>query len=168
MHPNSALSVLYVLTECIHTEGYLTAYKVDPHTGSMRELGRVTLTGRSSCYISFDKYAHHAIITNYWDGLINVVELSPAGMPLRVVQEHQQTRRTTWRQVENRAVSAGLRGGRTFVLCGQLPAAAGLQKVLGPAQALSTACSSWQDVFPWHPQHSRCSGTCRQLPTVSD
>lgn len=104
MHPNPALSVLYVLTECIHTEGYLTAFKVDPHTGAMRELGRVTLTGRSSCYISFDKYAHHAIITNYWDGLINVVELSPAGVPLRVVQEHQQTRRDTWRQVESREV----------------------------------------------------------------
>lgn len=106
MHPNPALSVLYVLTECIHTEGYLTAYKVDPSTGGMRELGRVTLTGRSSCYISFDKYAHHAIITNYWDGLINVVELSPAGVPLRVVQEHQQTRRPTWRQVESREVCA--------------------------------------------------------------
>lgn len=105
MHPNPALSVLYVLTECIHTEGYLTAYKVDPSTGGMKELGRVTLTGRSSCYISFDKYAHHAIITNYWDGLINVVELSPAGVPLRVVQEHQQTRRAAWRQVESREVS---------------------------------------------------------------
>lgn len=105
MHPNPALSVLYVLTECIHTEGYLTAYKVDPSTGGMRELGRVTLTGRSSCYISFDKYAHHAIVTNYWDGLINVVELSPAGVPLRVVQEHQQTRRPAWRQVESREVS---------------------------------------------------------------
>lgn len=116
MHPNPALSVLYVLTECIHTEGYLTSYKVDPHTGSMRELGRVTLTGRSSCYISFDKYAHHAIITNYWDGLINVVELSPAGVPLRVVQEHQQTRRTTWRQVENREVGAGVCAGMAGVL----------------------------------------------------
>jgi 6-phosphogluconolactonase len=102
MHPNPAQSELYVQTECIHTEGYLTAYKVDPSTGGMRELGRVTLTGRSSCYISFDKYAHHAVITNYWDGRINVVELSPAGVPLRVVQEHQQTRRTTWRQVESR------------------------------------------------------------------
>lgn len=105
MHPNPALSVLYVLTECIHTEGYLTAYKVDPSTGGMKELGRVTLTGRSSCYISFDKYAHHAVVTNYWDGLINVVELSPAGVPLCVVQEHQQTRREAWRQVENREVS---------------------------------------------------------------
>jgi hypothetical protein len=104
MHPNPALSVLYVLTECIHTEGYLTAYKVDPSTGGMKELGRVTLTGRSSCYISFDKYAHHAVVTNYWDGLINVVELSPAGVPLCVVQEHQQTRREEWRQVENREV----------------------------------------------------------------
>lgn len=118
MHPNPALSVLYVLTECIHTEGYLTAYKVDPETGSLRELGRVTLTGRSSCYISFDKFAHHAIITNYWDGLINVVELSPAGVPVRVVQEHQQTRRPSWRQVENREVRL-LRGsgGLCAVLC---------------------------------------------------
>jgi len=113
MHPNPALSVLYVLTECIHTEGYLTAFKVDPSTGGLRELGRVTLTGRSSCYISFDKYAHHAIITNYWDGRINVVELSPAGVPLRVVQEHQQTRRPAWRQVESREVSTALQANYT-------------------------------------------------------
>lgn len=117
MHPNPALSVLYVLTECIHTEGYLTTYKVDPSTGGMRELGRVTLTGRSSCYISFDKYAHHAIITNYWDGLINVVELSPAGVPLRVVQEHQQTRRSAWRQVENREVRPGCAGLGGVLAC---------------------------------------------------
>jgi 6-phosphogluconolactonase len=100
-HPH--LNVLYVLSECIDKNGYLTAYKVDPFTANVTELGRITMTGKSTCYISFDKGAKHAIITNYWDGLINVVELNAQGTPVRIVQEHQQTRRDTWRQVQDRA-----------------------------------------------------------------
>jgi 6-phosphogluconolactonase (cycloisomerase 2 family) len=100
------LNVLYVLSECIDRNGYLTAYSVDGRTGELAELGRVHMTGKSTCYISFDKGARHAVITNYWDGVLNVVELDEAtGAPLGVVQSHQQTRRETWRQVEDRAVS---------------------------------------------------------------
>jgi 6-phosphogluconolactonase (cycloisomerase 2 family) len=59
--------VLYVLTECIDTLGYLTAFKVDPATGAVAQLGeRISMTGRSTCYISFDQEASHALITNYW------------------------------------------------------------------------------------------------------
>jgi len=93
------LNVLYVLTECIHQKGYITAYSVDPFNADLTELGRCSMTGKSTCYISFDKQAKHAIISNYWDGIMNVVELDSEGVPLRVVQEHQQTRRDTWRQV---------------------------------------------------------------------
>jgi 6-phosphogluconolactonase (cycloisomerase 2 family) len=100
------LNVLYVLSECIDRNGYLTAYSVDGRTGELSELGRVDMTGKSTCYISFDKGARHAVITNYWDGVLNVVELDErTGAPLSVVQSHQQTRRKTWRQVEDRAVS---------------------------------------------------------------
>jgi hypothetical protein len=49
--------------------------------------------------------AHRCTHARNRDGKINVVELSPTGVPLRVVQDHQQTRRATWRQVENREVS---------------------------------------------------------------
>ena len=59
--------MLYVLSECIDTQGYLTAFSVDPWTGKLAQLGeRVWMTGRSTCYISFDKDATHAVITNYW------------------------------------------------------------------------------------------------------
>lgn len=144
MHPNPALSVLYVLTECIHTNGYLTAFKVDPHSGSLRELGRVTLSGRSSCYISFDKHAAHAVVTNYWDGLINVVELGPNGAPLRVVQEHQQTRRATWRQVVSREVRLAER--RVCVLCvaGNSSSSSRQRAVCSSSQAASPSNDSTQ------------------------
>lgn len=100
------LNVLYVLSECIDRNGYLTAYSVDGRTGELSELGRVDMTGKSTCYISFDKGARHAVITNYWDGMLNVVQLDErTGAPLGVVQSHQQTRRATWRQVQDRAVS---------------------------------------------------------------
>lgn len=102
-HPK--LNVLYVLSECIDRNGCLTAYSVDPATGRLSELGRLDMNGKSTCYISFDKEVKHAICTNYWDGVIDVVELSHQGMPERVVQSHQQTRRETWRQVESREVS---------------------------------------------------------------
>ncbi|WIA15777.1 hypothetical protein OEZ85_002392 [Tetradesmus obliquus] len=98
------LNVLYVLSECIDRNGYLTAYSVDGRTGELSELGRVDMTGKSTCYISFDKGARHAVITNYWDGMLNVVQLDErTGAPLGVVQSHQQTRRATWRQVQDRA-----------------------------------------------------------------
>jgi len=46
-----------------------------------------------------------AQVANYWDGKLNVVQLDErTGEPLAVVQEHQQTRRDAWRQVENREV----------------------------------------------------------------
>jgi hypothetical protein len=39
--------------------------------------------------------------------VLNVVELDErTGAPLGVVQSHQQTRRETWRQVQDRAVSS--------------------------------------------------------------
>lgn len=96
--------MLYVLSECVDTEGYLTAFKVDPLTATLSELGRITLSGKSSCYISFDKDAKHAVITNYWDGLLDVLELDAQGAPVRIVQEYQQTRRESWRQVQTREV----------------------------------------------------------------
>jgi hypothetical protein len=102
-HPR--LNVLYVLSECIHQEGYITAYSVDAQQGDLVEIGRLSMTGKSTCYMSFDKDAKHAVITNYWDGILNVIELDSQGVPLRVVQEHQQTRREEWRQVVDRAVS---------------------------------------------------------------
>jgi len=103
-HPK--LNVLYVLSECIDTCGYLTAFSIDVASGALREIGRLSMTGKSTCYISFDKDARHAVITNYWDGIINVVQLDErTGAPLALVQEHQQTRREQWRQVEDRPVS---------------------------------------------------------------
>jgi len=102
--------VLYVLSECINTEGYITAFSVDPVSGHLAEKGRLKMTGKSTCYISFDKDCRHAIVTNYWDGLVNVVELDEDGRLVAVVQEHQQTRRESWRQVVDRAVSGDAAG----------------------------------------------------------
>jgi hypothetical protein len=110
-----------VLSECIHTEGYLTAFAVDAASGAITQLGSpLKMTGRSTCYISFDKDARHAVITNYWDGIINVVALDErSGAPLAVVQEHQQTRRETWRQVMDREVHGEGLGGVLWVRGGQ-------------------------------------------------
>ncbi|KAF8057856.1 pgl [Scenedesmus sp. PABB004] len=99
-HPR--LNVLYVLSECIHRNGYLTAFSVDPASGALAELARLDMTGKSTCYISFDRDARHAVVSNYWDGIIDVVELDDRGVPTRVAQSHQQTRRETWRQVVSR------------------------------------------------------------------
>lgn len=103
--------MLYVLSECIDCNGFLTAYNVDPSTGRLSELARLDMTGKSTCYISFDKEVKHAICTNYWDGIIDVVELNHQGVPVRIVQSHQQTRRDTWRQVENREVGVAFCSG---------------------------------------------------------
>ena len=61
-HPR--LDVLYVLSECIDTEGTLTAFAVDTATGALQLLGHLGMTGRSTCYNSFDAGARHAAITH--------------------------------------------------------------------------------------------------------
>eukprot|EP01125_Pyxidicula_operculata_P022026 TRINITY_DN883_c2_g1_i5.p1 TRINITY_DN883_c2_g1~~TRINITY_DN883_c2_g1_i5.p1 ORF type:complete len:264 (-),score=3.79 TRINITY_DN883_c2_g1_i5:569-1339(-) len=100
VHPR--LPVLYALTECINEEGYISAFNIDYRSGKLTPFGKLKMTGRSTCYISFDKNAHHAIITNYWDGKINIVSLDENGKPIAVVQEHQETNRKQYRQVVNR------------------------------------------------------------------
>jgi 6-phosphogluconolactonase (cycloisomerase 2 family) len=105
--------VLYVLSECIHTNGYLTAFSIDPETGAAAPLAPpLYMTGKSSCYISFDADASHAVVANYFDGRIDVVELDTrSGAPRTVAQSHQQARRPAWRQVVDREVRAGPGGG---------------------------------------------------------
>lgn len=150
-HPR--LNVLYVLSECIDTLGYLTAFAVDPTSGALCQLGkRISMTGRSTCYISFDKDAHHAVVTNYWDAKINVVKLDPStGEPLAVVQEHQQTRRATWRQVEDRPVS--WRALRLRV--DELACVAGI--VAFGVGGLSGLCGAAQG---WRSRHQEGCGRC--------
>lgn len=95
--------MLYVLSECIDDVGFLTALSFDAATGALTQLARLPMTGRSTCYISFDRDARHAVVTNYWDGVIDVVRLDErTGAPLGIVQSHQQTRRAEWRQVVDR------------------------------------------------------------------
>jgi len=66
------------------------------------------MTGRSTCYIAFapcppNQSPRHAVVANYWDGVVDVVSLCPrTGAPRRVVQRWQQSRRASWRQVEDR------------------------------------------------------------------
>jgi hypothetical protein len=64
-HPR--LDVLYALTERIDDVGYVTAFAVDPATGALSQVGApLAMTGRSTCYIAFDRDARHAVVTNYW------------------------------------------------------------------------------------------------------
>jgi 6-phosphogluconolactonase (cycloisomerase 2 family) len=70
------------------------------------------MTGRSTCYIAFapplpedgpGAPPRHAVVANYWDGVVDVVSLCPrTGAPRRVVQRWQQSRRPEWRQVRDR------------------------------------------------------------------
>lgn len=49
-HPKK--NILYVVTESIHENGWLFAFRLCPVTGQLRELGKVSTHGRSACYIS--------------------------------------------------------------------------------------------------------------------
>ena len=69
----------------------------------------LSMTGRSTCYITFAPTStpgappRHAVVANYWDGVVDVVSLCPlTGAPRRVVQRWQQSRREQWRQVQDR------------------------------------------------------------------
>jgi len=94
---------LYAVLETIRENGTVVRYEVG-NGGLLSEQERWEASGKSTCYITVVPGSKTAIVINYWDAIIDVVELSPEGALGEVRQSFVQHHRPEgqWRQVESR------------------------------------------------------------------
>jgi 6-phosphogluconolactonase len=59
--------------------GGVTSFSVDPATGALALLGRVSSSGPAPCYLSLDKGGTHVLVANYWGGSVAVLPVQPDG-----------------------------------------------------------------------------------------
>jgi 6-phosphogluconolactonase len=59
--------------------GGVSAYEIEPHTGALKFLNRVSSGGSGPCYVSLDQTARFAFVANYSSGNIAVFAIKPDG-----------------------------------------------------------------------------------------
>ena len=77
-HPTRR-NIIYVATESILESGDVVAVDIDHTTGTLREIGRQSAQGKSTCYMSISSDQRSMCYVNYWDSTIGVLPLGPAG-----------------------------------------------------------------------------------------
>lgn len=94
---------LYAVLETIRETGTVVRYTV-ADDGTLNEQDRFGATGKSTCYITLVPNRDAAIVINYWDAIIDVVDLDADGRLGEVLQSFVQHHRAEgeWRQVANR------------------------------------------------------------------
>jgi 6-phosphogluconolactonase len=94
---------LYAILETIRENGTVVRYRVGAE-GKLEEQERFEASGKSTCYLALSPDADTAVVINYWDATIDVVDVDPEGRLGAVRQSFVQFHRPegTWRQVENR------------------------------------------------------------------
>jgi 6-phosphogluconolactonase len=94
---------MYAICETIREKGTVRRYTVKPDA-SLDFHETFTASGRSTCYLALAPGRDAAIVINYWDAIVDVVELDPVGRLGPVRQSFRQFHRPkgTWRQVANR------------------------------------------------------------------
>ncbi len=100
-HPNGSL--LYAIVETIKSTGMVVQYGIDEDR-KLQERDTFFASGKSTCYLALSPEHDIAIVINYWDALIDVVEVEPDGTLGHTVQSFKQLHRKPgrWRQVEYR------------------------------------------------------------------
>lgn len=101
--PHSNKKSLYAILETIRETGTIVRYDVQAD-GTLVELDQFKASGKSTCYLALSPKKDAAIVINYWDAIIDVVDVNAEGKLGDVVQSFKQFYRpeTQWRQVENR------------------------------------------------------------------
>ena len=100
-HPDKP--VMYAILETIQTNGSVQRYEVDS-TGALVHNGTFNASGKSTCYLALSPKRDSAIVINYWDAIIDVVDVDENGQLGDVIQSFKQLYRDegSWRQVETR------------------------------------------------------------------
>lgn len=99
-HPDGKL--LYAIVETIKSNGEVQ--QLDLNEQPMPLKSAYQASGKSTCYIAVSPQKDAAIVINYWDAIIDVVNLDSDGLLQNTVQSFKQLYRAEgeWRQVEYR------------------------------------------------------------------
>ncbi len=101
--PHANGHCLYAILETIQDEGDIYRYDMaDDGTLTYRDSFRAS--GRSTCYLALSPTRDAAIVINYWDAIIDVVDVDADGRLGAIRQSFKQYYRPEdqWRQVTNR------------------------------------------------------------------
>ncbi len=101
--PHSNGKSLYAILETIKDEGTVVRYEITKD-GSLTYADEFKASGRSTCYITLSPNRDAAIIINYWDAIIDVVDVDIDGRLGSILQSFKQFYRPEdqWRQVTDR------------------------------------------------------------------
>lgn len=101
--PHSNGSLMYAIVETIQSNGDVVQLHID-NNNKLTETSTFTASGKSTCYIAISPQKDVAIVINYWDAIIDVVEVDANGNLGNVIQSFKQLYRKEgeWRQVEYR------------------------------------------------------------------
>ncbi|MCB2101138.1 MAG: lactonase family protein [Rhodobacterales bacterium] len=101
--PHADGRTLYAIVETIRDEGTVLRYTVRGD-GTLAYHDAFRASGRSTCYLALAPRRDAAIVINYWDAIIDVVDAAPDGRLGPVRQSFKQFHRPegTWRQVTSR------------------------------------------------------------------
>ena len=101
--PHSNGSMMYAILETIQNEGEVFQYSVADDS-SMSFEGSFKASGKSTCYLALSPQKDVAIVINYWDAIIDVINVDESGKLGSVIQSFKQFYRPEdqWRQVATR------------------------------------------------------------------
>ncbi|MFN8644316.1 MAG: lactonase family protein [Candidatus Binatia bacterium] len=94
---------LYAIVETIRATGEVWRYAINAD-GTLRYCDRFGASGRSTCYLALAPRRDAAVVINYWDAIIDVVDVGADGRLGVVRQSFRQHHRPdgAWRQVTSR------------------------------------------------------------------
>jgi 6-phosphogluconolactonase len=93
LHPTGRF--LYAVNEIGESRedkgGAVSAFAVDPRTGSLTFVNERPSGGAAPCHISVDKPGRHVLVANYWGGSVAVLPLGPDGRlgPATALVQHE-------------------------------------------------------------------------------
>lgn len=101
--PHPEKQVMYAILETIQTNGSIQRYDIGGD-GSLVHNGTYNASGKSTCYLSLSPKRDSAIVINYWDAIIDVVDVDADGQLGSNIQTFKQHYRKEgeWRQVQTR------------------------------------------------------------------
>lgn len=101
--PHSNGTMMYAIVETIQDTGTVLQYNVDGNS-SLTLSSEFTASGKSTCYLALSPKKDVAIVINYWDAIVDVVDVDEAGQLGDIIQSFKQHYRQEgdWRQVTHR------------------------------------------------------------------
>lgn len=101
--PHSNGSMMYAIVETIQSNGDVLQYSVDDNS-ALTLVDTFTASGKSTCYLALSPQKDVAIVINYWDAIIDVVNVDKNGQLGEIIQSFKQLYRKEgeWRQVAYR------------------------------------------------------------------